>query len=298
MIPEWWTKEATGFITDNSVSEKEFDASSGYGCGFWRCAGMPNTYRAEGMFCQYAISFEDYNACLVVTSEYSGLQEALDVIWEYMSNAFIQPDSNKKTHKIVLPDKSNVITNVRSETEKVINGKTYSLRKCRFINFIGFPISVLPMPVVFFAKDRGGNMNDLKFEFSENGCTFSWEEDGDFKNKIYVSMNGEASIDEISIGELKMSVRSYAYWENNNTLVLHIRPLPSVAERVFRFEFKGNRIKMLPGSIPGTDEKAKKIGEKLKCILIGKWFHWWIDFLVPKVGKILNPTHYGKEKSV
>lgn len=296
VIPEWWTKEATGFIADNSVSEKEPDASAGYGCGFWRCAGLPNTYRAEGMFCQYAISFEDYKACLVMTSEHSGLQESLDVIWEYMPKAFIESDLEKESKKIALPDKSTVINKVRSETEKRINSKTYSLRKCRFINFIGFPISVLPMPIVFFAKDRGGNMNNLKFEFSENGCTFSWSEDGGFKNSIFVSMNGEASLDEVVIGELKMLVRSYAYWESKNTLVIHIRPLSSVAERVLRFDFNGNKIRMYPSYIPGTDEKAKKVGDKLKCILIGRWFHWWIDFLVPRVGKILNPTHYGKMK--
>lgn len=295
VIPEWWTKEATSYISDNSVSEKEPDASAGYGCGFWRCAGMPNTYRAEGMFCQYAISFADYNACLVMTSEHSGLQETFDVIWEYMPKAFIEPNLEKESQKITLPDKSAVVKKTRSEIEKLINGKTYSLRKCRFINFIGFPISVLPMPIVFFAKDRGGNINDLKFEFLEDGCVFSWKEDGEFKNKIYLSMNGEASYDEISLGELKMSVRSYAYWENKNTLVMRIRPLASVAERVLKFEFIGNKIKMYPSYIPGTDEKAKKVGDKLKCILIGKWFHWWIDFLVPRVGKILNPTHYGKQ---
>lgn len=296
VIPEWWTKEATGFITDNSVSEKEPDASAGYGCGFWRCAGMPNTYRCEGMFCQYAISFGDYNACLIMTSEHSDLQETLDVIWKYMPEAFIDADSEKENQKIILPDKSTVISKSRSEKEKLINRKTYSLRKCRFINFIGFPISVLPMPIVFFAKDRGGNMNNLNFEFSEEGCTFSWDEDGGFKNQIFLSMNGEASDDEVSVGELKMPVRSYAYWESNNILVMRIRPLSSVAERVFKFEFNGNKIKMSPSYIPGTEEKAKKVGEKLKCILIGKWFHWWIDFLVPRVGRILNPTHYGKQK--
>ena len=295
VIPEWWTREATSSITDNSVSEKEPDASAGYGCGFWRCAGMPNTYRCEGMFCQYAISFEDYNACLIMTSEHSGLQETLDVIWKYMPEAFIESDSKRETHKISLPDKSAVVSKPRSETEKLINDKTYSLRKCRFINFIGFPISVLPMPIVFFAKDRGGNMNNLKFEFSEDGCIFSWEEDKGFKNKIFLSMNGEESLDEIVIGELNMLVRSYAYWENNNTLIMHIRPLSTVAERVLKFEFNGNKIKMYPRYIPGTDEKAKKVGDKLKCILIGKWFHWWIDFLVPRVGKILNPIHYGKQ---
>ncbi len=296
VIPEWWTKEATDFITDNSVSEKEPDASAGYGCGFWRCAGMNNTYRAEGMFCQYAISFEDYNACLIMTSEHSGLQETLDVIWKYMPSAFIEPSSEKNTQEISLPDKSAIVSKERSEIEKQINGKTYTLRKSKFINFIGFPISVFPMPIVFFAKDKGGNMNDLKFEFLKNGCYFSWKEDGDFKNKIYLSMDGKASLDKVSIGELEMPVLSYAYWESKSVLVMHIRALPSVAERVFKFEFKGKRIKMYPSYIPGTDEKAKKVGDKLKCILIGKWFHWWIDFLVPRVGKILNPTHYGKQK--
>lgn len=296
VIPEWWTREATSFISDNSVSEKEPDASAGYGCGFWRCSGMENTYRCEGMYCQYGISFEDYGAALIMTSDHSDLQETLDVIWEYMPKAFIEPDCEKESKEIALKDKSAVITKERSETEKRINGETYRLRKCRFINFIGFPISVLPMPIVFFAKDRGGNMNNLSFEFNDNECLISWQEDGGFKNKIRVSMNGEASIDEVIIGELKMTVWCYAYWENSNTLIMHIRPLSSVAERVLKFEFKGNKIKMYPSYIPGTDEKAKKVGDKLKCILIGKWFHWWIDFLVPRVGKILNPTHYGRMK--
>ena len=296
VIPAWWTKEATEFITDNSVSEKEPDASAGYGCGFWRCAGMPNTYRAEGMFCQYAISFEDYKSCLIMTSEHSDLQETLDVVWKYIPGAFIEPDSEKTGQKIVLPDKSAVVVKERAKTEERINRKNYSLHKCKFIKFIGFPISVLPMPIVFFAKDRGGNMTDLSFMFNDKGCYFSWKEDGGFKNNIFLSMNGEANVDEIALGELRMTVRCYAYWENENTLVMRIRPLATVAERVLKFEFNGKKIKMYPSYVPGTDEKAKKVGDKLKCILIGKWFHWWIDFLVPRVGRILNPTHYGKQK--
>lgn len=297
VIPEWWTKEATSFISDNSVSEKEPDASAGYGCGFWRCAGMPNTYRCEGMFCQYGISFEDYDACLITTAEHSDLQETFDVIWKYMPSAFIEPISDKQSHEIKLPDRSAITVKPRSEKESHINGKAYSIRKCKFINLIGFPISILPMPIVFFAKERGGNMNNLSFEFGENGCTFSWTEDGGFKNRIYLPMNGEERLDEVVIGELKMLVRPYAYWENESTLIMHVRPLSSVAERVLKFEFKGKKIKMHPTYIPGTDEKAKKVGDKLKCILIGRWFHWWIDFLVPKVGKILNPVHRGRIKN-
>ncbi len=294
VVPAWWVKEATSVLVDTSLVEKHSDSAAGYGCGFWNCKGMDNTFRAEGMFCQYAIAFKDYNAVLVMTADHSDLQETLDIIWEYMPSVFIEPCSSKRTTEIILPDKSAVITKPRQAIENRINGKTYKLKKLRFINFIGFPISVFPMPVVFFAAERGGNVQNLKFIFNETGLQFSWEEDGGFYNKIDVPMNGEAKINKVKIGELQLNVRSYAYWKNENSLVLHLRPLEAVAERIFEFQFKGNKIKMIPSAKPGTDDKAEKVGEKLKCILIGKFFYWWIDFLVPKVGRILNPIHYGK----
>ncbi len=296
VIPAWWVSEATSFLNDNSQSEKTADSRAGYGCGFWRCAGLPNTYRCEGMFCQYAISFGDYDACLVMTAEHSDLQETLDYIWEYLPEAFVEENDNDDTVSVELPDKSAVIVKSRQATEEAINTKTYKIRKCLFTNFIGFPVSVLPMPVVFFAAEHGGNINNISFQFNEAGCIFSWQEDGGFKNTVFLSMNGEASEGVIRLGDFTLPVRSYAYWEDEGTLVLRIRPFVAVAERALKFKFNGTRIKIYPSTIPGTEEKAKKIGDKLKCILIGKWFHWWIDFLVPKVGKILNPTHRGKTK--
>ncbi len=296
VIPADWVNEATTVMHDNSEVEKHPDSQAGYGCGFWKCAGIKNTYRCEGVFCQYAISFKDYDACLIMTAEHSDLQETLDVIWKYMPSAFIEPYQTEKTYSINLPDKSAVTVKPRSEKEKIINGNTYKMRRCKFVNFIGFPVSVFPMPVVFFAEKHGGNMNDIKFEFNKKGVLLSWSEDGGFKNSLQINMDSTASEGFVKIGELNLPVRAFAWWEDENTLVVRIRPLVAVAERVLRFEFKGNKIKMYPSSIPGTEEKAQKIGEKLKCILVGKWFHWWIDFLVPKVGKILNPTHRGKIK--
>ncbi len=294
VIPEWWVKEATEVLHDNSRVEKEADSQAGYGCGFWKCAGMPDTFRCEGVFCQYAISFNAYNACLIMTSDHSDLQETLDVIWKYMREAFIEPCETAGRVPFKLPDKSAVIVKPRQKTEQYIEGPVYHLRRCRFINFIGFPVSMFPMPVVYFADEHGGNMDDLRFSFDEKGCTFSWCEDGGYENSLFLPMNGEAGEGAVKIGKINLNVRTYAWWENETTLVMKVRPLAAVAERVLRFEFKGNKIKMYPSSIPGTDEKAKKIGEKLKCILIGRWFHWWIDFLVPRVGRILNPVHRGK----
>lgn len=296
VVPKDWVEEATSLITDNSKVEKAPDCTAGYGCGFWRCSGMPNTYRCEGMYSQYAISFGDYDACLIMTSDHSDLQETLDYIWKFMPEAFIEPEESPVSLPLVLPDCTNVTVATRQELEKTLNGKKYRMRKCRFVNSIGLPVSVFPLPVVFFAKDKGGNINDVSFDFDDIGCRFSWTEEGGFNNTLILPMDGKASTGKVKIGEMNLYVRCFAYWENENVLVLRIRPLVAVAERILKFEFNGRKVKMYPLSIPGTEEKAEKIGNKLKCILIGKWFHWWIDFLVPKVGRILNPTHYGRTK--
>ncbi len=297
VVPTEWVREATSKFSDNSGVEKHADSMAGYGCGFWQCAGMKNTFRCEGMFCQYAICFKDYNACLVMTSNHSDLQETLDIIWEYMPKAFEMNCKESGKSIIELPDETAVKVTPRQVIEKNIDGKVYKLRKCRFINFVGFPVGVFPMPVTFFASERGGNMNNLQFKFNDDGCVFSWLEDGGFENTLVLKMNGEASVQKVKIGELNLKVRAYAYWQNENTLVMMIRPLCAVAGRKFMFEFSGSKIKMIPSTKPSTEEKAEKIGEKLKCILQGKFFCWWIDFLVPKVGRILNPVHYGKIKS-
>ena len=293
VIPAWWVKEATAKYIDNNDVEEHSDSAAGYGCGFWRCAGVENAYRAEGMFCQYAICLEDYDACIVMTSDHSDLQETLDVLWKYVPDMF---DNQKfeKPRSVSLKKNESVVVRKRSSVEKSISDKTYRIRRCKFVNAIGLPVSIFPMPIVFFADECGGNMDSLKFVFNESGCDFSWVEDGGFENKVHLSMRGMPVVSKVKIGELNLSVHSFAYWENENTLVMRFRPLEAVAERVLTFVFNGKKVKMYPSSVPGTGEKAKSIGNKLKCILKGRFFHWWIDFLVPKVDKILNPTHYGK----
>ena len=60
--------------------------------------------------------------------------------------------------------------------------------------------------------------------------------------------------------------------------------------------FGGKRITMYPDMLPSMDERSKVIGEKLKCVLKGRYFEWWIDTLVPRVKNILQPMHHGRKK--
>ena len=48
---------------------------------------------------------------------------------------------------------------------------------------------------------------------------------------------------------------------------MRLRPQFCEKDAILKFEFKGNRISMIPSSKPGTDEKAQKIdGEAIQKI--------------------------------
>lgn len=295
VIPEKWLNKAISKITNTSSSQNETDSMAGYGYGFWKCAGMSNTFRCEGLYSQYAISFGDYDACLVMTSGCAMLQKTLDIVWKYMKNAFID-EGNNSNLIVKIPSSQPYEKSERMNIEKIISGKTYKLNRRLFVDICGFPVSSLTMPVMFFTKDKGGDITDLSFDFDENGCVMSWTENGGYKNKHYISMNGTYSEGKVKIGEMNMNTVACGRWIDDFTFEVIIKPLAAVADRKFVFKFKINKIKMYPDMVPSMDERSKAIGDKLKCILKGKYFEWWIDFLVPKVKYILQPTFYGRTK--
>ncbi len=295
VIPEWWTKDATSYHSDNSASQAKPDCKAGYGYGFWRCAGLENTYRCEGLYSQYAIAIPDYDACVITTSSNSNLQQTLDIIWKYIKDSFIEEiDTNDSVKCELSPEEPPVVTQ-RSSLEKEIEGKVYSLRKPIFVNKAAhLPVSALPMPVVYYLENPGGNMTDISFNFNEYGFHFSWSEDGGERNTIPVGMNGTPLNGEIHLSGLTYKVISDAHWEDEKTLTITIRALSAVAKRILTFKFDGNKIAMYPDVYPGLEKKARILGDTLKNVLKGAYFHAWIDFLVPRMKKILFPKHSGK----
>ncbi len=295
VIPTWWIKEATSLISQTENAEKSPDCQAGYGCGFWRCKGAEG-FRMEGLYGQYAISLKKYDACIITTAGHSDLQALIDCLWKHIPEIFGSENPTSFQDGIVfdLPAFAIPAKKPRSTLEKEINNKTLKFQKPMFVNLIGYPVSVLPMPVIFFCTEKGGNINNVRFSFTPNGCDFFWTEKGKYENSIPISLNGDLSRGHIYVGDLSVDVQSYGYWKNENTLVLHILTVGAVSERVLKFTFHKNKVTMHPSTIPDTAQNAKKIGEKLKCVLKGRYFAWWIDFLIPKINRILNPVHKGK----
>ncbi len=294
VIPAQWLELATSNLFDNSLSQTDADSKAGYGYGFWQCAGMKNTFRCEGMYSQYAISFLDYDACIIITSGCAALQKTLDIVWEFAEKAFTNKNLNQI--KIHISPSYSCDKSLSSKYETEINGKIYKIHKCRFVDLCGYPVSSIPMPALFFAKEKGGSITDLSFHFSDDGFNMCWTENGGYVNMIFVPLNGTFAKGRITIGEITFDVAATGKWNTDNELEVLIKPLAAVATRKFVFVFKDRKIRIYPDMIPSIDEKAEILGEKLKSVLKGKYFEWWIDVLVPRVRYILQPTHYGKEK--
>ncbi|MCD7774445.1 MAG: serine hydrolase [Clostridiales bacterium] len=301
VIPEEWVREAVKKQSDNSNSQSKRDSQAGYGYGFWRCAaapGMENTYRCEGMYSQYAISFEDYDACLVMTGSYSKLQRALDLVWEYMAKAFVpEQEGAADKIKIKIPDSPAPIVAERSFLEKKISGHTYKMKRNRFLNSIGMPTGILPLSVCNYLYDKGGNMDNIRFDFSRDGCIMSWTENETNYYKMDIGMNGCRKKNTLRVCGIDFDAYANAYWKNKYTFVVFCRPIAGVAERTLTFTFSGDKITMSPNVIPTMEENAREVGDTLKCVLKGKYYHTWIDILVPKVSFFVLPDHKGKLKT-
>ncbi|MGN1193908.1 MAG: serine hydrolase domain-containing protein, partial [Acutalibacteraceae bacterium] len=237
IIPEDYIREATSKLNDSSVSQTDADSAAGYGLGFWQCAGYPGTFRCEGLFSQYAISFKEEDACLILTSAGNKLQKTLDIIWKHMKNAFIPTSLSSDGSPVSIPAFFVPSVSMRSPLETTVGGNVYRLNKSRFVDACGYPIGVLPMQITFFSKEKGGDISDLRFEFTENAVTMTWLEKKRYRNCAVLPLDGSLGKSKIQIGELDMETVGCALWRNENTLEVNIRSISATVTRRFIFTF-------------------------------------------------------------
>lgn len=293
VIDAEYIKKATSKLSETSGSQRKPDSRAGYGYGFWQCENKYADFRLEGMYSQYAISLKAFNACIVTTSTCADLQLTLDVLWRHLEELFEGENDTKKFFELPseLPRKSER----RKETEERISGSLYKIKRKRFLKRIGREVSVFPMQTIYFAKEKGGNIDNVRFDFEKDRLYFSWNEHKVFDNKIACGLNGQWEISEMTLGEVKLRVYSYARWLDDEKLEITVLPVGEAALRRFVFKFSGDRITFYPDAKPSLRENSRSVGETIKCVLPGAYFKMWVDILVPKVTSILQPPHKGKK---
>ncbi|MDD6011912.1 MAG: serine hydrolase [Oscillospiraceae bacterium] len=268
IIPAEWVETATAYHADNSATSEDMDSVVGYGYCFWRNGGYEKSYRADGMFCQFGIVFEDLDACLIITGGEINEQEMRDVIWEHFPKAFLaEGEQPEETAVVSIPAYEPLKPKPRSlALESRIDGKKMKMRKPVILNVAGFPNSVIPLPALFMSADKAGNITNIVFNFRENDMQMSWAE-GDENNSIAIGLDGEYRWDTIVLGKMPYNTCSSACWNTENELEIHIRCIEVVAERILTFKFNGDNVVMRPTSNPGTIVMADSLKDTVKDIV-------------------------------
>ncbi len=300
IIPEEWVLFASEKRADSS-SEIDADASVGYGCCLWRCKNF-NGYRADGMFSQYGIVFEDYDAVLVVTSAIAQQQVCRDFLWKHFPDAFIDEFSEEDTSYPNLKDRlQNAVLDILpkisdSSYEEKIEGCEIRFRKKIFLNLIGFPMSMLPLAVTYMTTDRAGNIDKMIFRFGKTDCSITWTE-GDETNTIPAGMDGRYRYGTMRLGQIDYKVCSTAEWLERDRLYIQIRPLETIGKRNLNIKFLENgKVKMKPSSEPNIYTIAMSLAAGFESMIGNKKI---TDRIIPlfRFGpNLLEPTLKGRIK--
>lgn len=262
VIPAWYAEQAGAKQVENERPDALADSHWGYGFFFWRNA-LEHSYRADGMFSQFGIVFEDYDAVVVVTASEVDEQKTRDCIFRHFPAAFIE--KSRKKPEDAVPRKELTLSPLaplpaapRSVLEEFIKGKVIKLNKNPLLNAAGWPLSMLPIAIVYMSADRGGNINNLVLNFSADSCTLAWDESGRH-NVVLCGMDGQTRESRMRVAGIDFTAVSSAAWAAPDTLELRIRPLESISERRLTLVFKGSSVTVYPECSPPTTALAENL---------------------------------------
>lgn len=295
IIPAQWVKKVLKIYASNAFVNKQPDSQCGYGYCVWKCAGA-NAFRLDGMFSQFGIVFNDIDASFIMTCGEIDEQRVRDCIWNHVPKCFIEPDSEPKAdHKICLaPLSDNMPVSERyQQTEESIAGNTYAFEPNHILDIAGFPVSMLPLPVVYMSADKAGNITNVSFDFYENECTMTWDE-GNEHNTITCGMDGIARNTPIHLGGIDFTAVSTAAWIDENKLEIHMRPVESICQRRITFIFNDKKISFIPRSQMTMDAMAENLSHDVDNYVNGVLLQRLGLVAFDQLPKICEPTYHGK----
>lgn len=294
IIPKSWVTAATlnqAAVRNGPVREK------GYGYCIW--IGNENEYRADGMYCQIGTVLEDKDTVVALTAcapDGSAFWEALDIL---KSEGFTEEDPNAEASPEFMefvnsrPIDKIPISERRSPLEDFITGRTIHFKSDTLLNSIGSPMSVLSIAAVYMTKYKAGNIDNVRFDFSDGELLFSWQERGEV-NTIACGMNGKYILTPIVLAKTPYTAAAAAFWLDNYTLEVLIRPVESLSRRNLRFSFQGEDVVMTPSGDPPISVMLESVSSYVRDMFSQKQIKELAGLTLKKLETVIEPLHYGK----
>ncbi len=291
LIPKDWAREAI-------VNHRPDDNKSGYGYCIW--ITNENEYRADGMYCQIATTMKDKDTVIAMTGCSQGGGAFWDAVKIFREEGLTEENPGARASaefKAFIENRPIDIVPVsdrRSPLEDFIAGRTIRFKKDKILNTIGFPMSVLNLASVYMTRDRAGNIDNVRFEFYENELRFFWQENDEI-NSILCGLDGKYRMTPIVLAQTPYTAAAAAFWLDNYTLEVHIRPVESIAMRILRFSFQnGGAVVMTPTGDPPISTMIDGIADPVRSMFSQKKLKDLAGATLKKLETIIEPLHYGK----
>lgn len=280
VVPAQWVKESMSL---KSSAPEDEEARSGYGYCFW--VNDEGGVNAVGVFGQVGHIHKEKNLIVSVVS--GDTNEAL--VWDAIKifeddDALTERDGNARENTALAKKLSSFKmetvpqSGLRSRLEQDIEGKRITFRRALIADVFGFSPSMLPIVATYMTKNRAGGFNNVKFSFRDKFCYFQWTE-GDETCCVRCGMDGKYRASRITLAGTSYTAYAAAYWVNDTTLEVWLRPLESIGRRVLSFHFNGKSVQLETHTDPSIEEvldtvkgtltealkteRGKKLGEKL-----------------------------------
>ena len=297
ILDEDFVREATSFQTETAHANSSPDSAVGYCYCMWRDNGAKG-YRADGMFSQFGIVFEDYDAILVVTGGIPLEGDTKEFLWNYFPRAFRDGVKRSDAGAYLLDRLKNATLESPEEPSVSslsadIEGRRIHFRKKIFLNLIGFPVSMLPLAVTYMAADKAGNIDDAVFHFSDDSLTLSWRE-GKEKNTVRAGLDGRYCYGEMTLGGVRYKVCCTAKWLKDDALSVSVRPIETIGKRMLEFRFRGRKVTMIPSSSPSIAEIADFLNKGFRDMVHVRFVQKAVEVFSVFAPAIVEPKHRGR----
>lgn len=296
VIPAAWLQEATVSQQQDDIANGS-QLKNGYGFSFWM--RDENVYCGEGMYGQIAGVHRTNGMLVCMTGGETDIGAMWGSIMDILENAICEqapdPIAQKQLKDFCNNNAFDSLCNssIRSPMEKLLDKKYIYFKKHRLNDAVGFPFSIIPVPAVYMTKDRGGNVHTVKFEFKSDVCRFTWFE-GNCMNTVECGMDGAYRYSDAFVCSRPYLFAGAAWWEDNYTLRVILRPMECLASRVLVFRFANGKVSMEPSMVPSSAMMVDNIAGFVKEMAKGKVMENLTDKALQKLQAMIEPLHHGK----